>query len=87
MHKECFRAINQLQKNDDIIVTKLDKGSGIVLLNKSDHVDKMNKILDDQLKFRRLGPVSSNDNTASIESRLQKQLLDSQSRSHTEVDI
>ena len=36
----------------------------------------MNKILDDQSKFRRLRPVSSNDNTASIESRLQKRLLD-----------
>ena len=36
----------------------------------------MNKILDDQSKFRRLGPVSSNDNTASIESRFQKWLLD-----------
>ena len=76
MHKECFCAINQLQKNDDIIVTKPDKGSGIVLLNKSNYVDKMNKILNDQSKFRRLGPVSSNDNTASIESCLQKQLLD-----------
>ena len=76
MHKECFRAINRLRKNDDIIVTKPDKGSGVVLLNKSNYVDKMNKILDDQSKFRRLGPVSSNDNTASIESRLQKRLLD-----------
>ena len=76
MHKECFHAINRLRKNDDIIVTKPDKGSGVVLLNKSDYVDKMNKILDDQSKFRRLGPVSSNDNTAIIESRLQKRLLD-----------
>ena len=76
MHKECFRATNRLRKNDDIIVTKPDKGSGVVLFNKSDYVDKMNKILDDQSKFRRLGPVSSNDNTASIESRLQKRLLD-----------
>ena len=76
MHKECFRAINRLRKNDDIIVTKPYKGSGVVLLNKSDYVDKMNKILDDQSKFRRLGPVSSNDNTAIIESRLQKRLLD-----------
>ena len=76
MHKECFRAINSLRKNDDIIVTKPDKGSGVVLLNKSDYVDKMNKILDDQSKFRRLGLVSSNENTAGIESRLQKRLLD-----------
>ena len=36
----------------------------------------MNKILDDQSKFKRLGIVSSNDNTAGIESRLQKRLLD-----------
>ena len=76
MHKECFRAINRLRKNDDIIITKLDKGSGVVLLNKSDYIDKINEILDDQSKFKRLGPVSSNDNTASIESRLQKRLLD-----------
>ena len=76
MHKECFRAINSLGKNDDIIITKPDKGSGVVLLTKSDYVDKLNKILDDQSKFKRLGPVSSNDNTASIESRLQKRLFD-----------
>ena len=76
MHKECFRAINLLQKNDDIIVTKPDKGSGIALLNKSNYVDKINKILDDQSKFRRPGPVFSNDNTTNIESRLQKRLLD-----------
>ena len=76
MHKECFRAINRLRKNDDIIVTRPDKGSDAVLLNKSYYVDKTNQILDDQLKFKRLGPVSSNDNTASIESRLQKRLFD-----------
>ena len=76
MHKKCFRAINRLRKNDDIIITKPDKGSGVVLLNKNDYVDKMNEILDDQSEFKRLGPVSSNDNTASIESRLEKRLVD-----------
>ena len=55
---ECFRAINRLQKNDDIIITKPHKGSGVVLLNKSDYVDKINEILDDQSKFKTLGPVS-----------------------------
>ena len=35
MHKECFRAINSLQKNDDIIITKPDKGSGVVLKTKA----------------------------------------------------
>ena len=76
MHKKCFHAINSLRKNDGIIITKPNKGSSVVLLNKSDYVDKMSKIRDDQSKFIRLALVSSNDNTASIESRLQKRLID-----------
>ena len=47
MHKECFRTISRLRKND-IIITKPDKGSGVVLLNKSNYINKMNEILDDQ---------------------------------------
>ena len=54
----------------------LTKGSLVVLLNKSNYFDKMYEILDDQSKFKKFGPVSSDDNTASIESRLQKRLLD-----------
>ena len=76
MHKECYRAINRLRNNNDIIITKPDKGSGVVLSNKSEYVDKIDKVLDDQSKIKRLGQVSSNDNTASIESRFQKRLLD-----------
>ena len=76
MHKECFCAINTLRKNDDIIIIKPNKGSGVILLNKSNYADKTNELLDNQLKFKRLGPVSSNDSTASIESRLRKRLLD-----------
>ena len=68
--------INSVRNNDNIIITKPDKGSGVVLLNKSDYIDKMNEILDDQSKFQRLDPVSSNGVTVSIESRLQKRLLD-----------
>ena len=75
MHKECFRAINRLRKNDDIIISKPDKRSGVIRLNKSDYVDKMNEIFDDQSKFKRLGPVSSDDNTAGIESHRQKRLV------------
>ena len=32
MNKKCFRAINSLQKNDNIIITKPDKGFGVVHL-------------------------------------------------------
>ena len=36
----------------------------------------MSEILDDQPKLKRLPPVFNNGNAASIESRLQKQMLD-----------
>ena len=54
----------------------LTKAPALSFLNKSDYVNKMNERLDHQSKFKTLGLVSSNDNTASIKSRLQKRLLD-----------
>ena len=75
MQKECFHAISSLRKNDDIVITKPDKGLGVVLLNRSGYADKMDKILKDQSKFKRLGLVSSNENAGNIEPCLQKHLL------------
>lgn len=76
MQKECFSAINKLRRNNNLIITKPDKGSGVVILSKSDYIQKMNNILEDQTKFERVGPASSCDNTAGVESRLQKRLLE-----------
>ena len=73
---ECFRALNSLHSNENIVITKPDKGSGVVILNKNDFIDKMLGILDDPSKFKKLGPTSSNDNTANIKSKLQKRLLE-----------
>ena len=66
----------QLRRNDSITITKPDKGSGVVILNKSDYTNKMNNILHDETKFKRVGPASTCDNTAAIKSRLQKRLLE-----------
>ena len=74
MQKEWFSAINKLQRNDSIIITEPDEGSDVVILNKSDYTNKMNNILHDETKFERIGPASTCDNTAAIESRLQKRL-------------
>ena len=56
--------------------TKPDKGSGVVIMNKNDFIDKMLVILDDPSKFEKLEPTSSNDNTANIELKLHKRLLE-----------
>ena len=61
--------------NEEILITKPDKGAGVVILNKNDYNDKMKTILNDTTKFLDLGPVTNNDNTAKIESRIQRRLL------------
>ena len=75
MHRECFQAIKSLRSNKDILITKPDKGSGLVILNSSDYIAKMETILCDSTKFICLGPVEENDNTAKLETKLQRRLL------------
>ena len=67
MTKECFQAIKSLWTNEEILITKPDKGAGIVILNKNDYNDKMKTILNDTTQFLDLGPVTNKDNTAKIE--------------------
>jgi len=61
--------------NDDIIITKPDKGSGVVILNKNEYNDKMMTILNGTTKFLDLGPATSNVNTTKIETQIQRRLL------------
>ena len=68
-------AIKSLRSNDKIIITKPDKGSGAVILNKSDCITKINLILNDASKFQQIGPIGTNDNTAKIEAKIQRRLL------------
>ena len=75
MTKECFQAIKSLQTNEEILLTKPDKGAGMVILNKNDYNDKTKMILNDTTKFLDLGPVTNKDNTAKIKSPIQRRLL------------
>ena len=47
MKKECLQALESLRSNSDILITKPDKGCGVVVMDKSDHILKMEKILHD----------------------------------------
>ena len=75
MHRECFQAMKSLRSNKDILITKPDKGSRVVILNGTDYIAKMEIILCDSKKFICLGPVEEYDNTAKLETKLQRQLL------------
>ena len=51
---EEFIALKNLSKDKNIVITRPDKGNGVVILNKSDYVDKMHTILDDRSKFQKV---------------------------------
>ena len=65
--KEIVNTINTIKKNDKIIIAKPDKGSGVVLLDKTEYLGKMNNILNDSTKFLKLGQTSEFDNLNKIE--------------------
>ncbi|XP_076062480.1 uncharacterized protein LOC143037808 [Oratosquilla oratoria] len=45
--RRYIRTLRELQNYDDIIVTTADKGGGVVILNKSDYINKMEELLGD----------------------------------------
>ena len=49
-----LKVLDDLKKDNNVHVTKPDKGKGIVLLNKLDYLNKTKEILDDNTKFVKL---------------------------------
>ena len=74
MQNECYQAIKSLCRNEKILITRPDKGSGVILLNKSDYVTKMGNILNAGSKFECLGPAATATRIATIETKLQNRL-------------
>ena len=71
--KRHLEALKNLQSNQEILLSKPDKGAGIVLMNKSDYISKMNTILADQTKFLKM--VKEKDKTHIIEKSISKTLI------------
>lgn len=46
-----LESLDSLRKDKNIIITKPDKGKGVVILNRSDYINKAKEILDDKTKF------------------------------------
>ena len=60
-------AIHDLKSNPEIQICRPDKDSGMVILNKSDHVEKMAVILSDVSKLQPLGNTTERDHTSHLE--------------------
>ena len=70
--KDIRKSVKTLRNQQGLIITKPDKGSGVVLMDRTDYVAKMHKIIDDTTKFEHLGPIDTHDKTEKRENDLKK---------------
>ena len=52
--KSDIGILKKLKQNNNIVICKPDKGNGSVLMNKRDYLTKMENILNDESKFRKI---------------------------------
>ena len=50
---EEYAAFLNLMKNENIIIQKADKGNNIVILDKTDYIEKIEEILSNETKFEK----------------------------------
>ena len=53
-NKQDLSILKDFSRNSDIIVTKPDKGKGVVIINKTDYINSMNTIVSDKTKFEEI---------------------------------
>ena len=68
-------ALKSLRSHNDIIIIKLDKGFGVVVVDKSNYVIKMKKIFHDTTKFKLIDPSCNYDDALQVDSKIQRRLL------------
>jgi Reverse transcriptase (RNA-dependent DNA polymerase) len=63
-HRKTFSTLRSLAKNKSIIITRPDKGRGVVIMDRADYIQKMNTILDDISAFSFINhdPTLDNEN-------------------------
>jgi len=70
-NRETFSALRSLGKNKSIVISRPDKGRGVVIMNRSDYLQKMNVLLSDRSSFE----VLDKDPTLENETKLINMLL------------
>ncbi|VDP95855.1 unnamed protein product [Echinostoma caproni] len=69
---EHLQKLKELRQNPELLITRPDKGAGIVLMKRKDYLEKMNAILADGSKFRE--DTGKKDRTELIEQQMMKPL-------------
>ena len=71
-HRRTFQVLRSLANDRSIIITKPDKGRGVVVMDRTDYLQKMYTIIDDPSTFRAI----DTDTTMKNEDRLTRILRD-----------
>ena len=88
--KHDTELLKRLQSDDSLHITRPDKGRGVVILNKSDYLNKMTTILSDTSKFTLL-PSSTDQHQLTMKledavNRFARKLLDNKTISPQQYD-
>ena len=54
LSREDVKALTNLVKTKDLVIQKGDKSNNIFILNRSDYISRLNKILKNTSKFKRM---------------------------------
>ena len=67
LSKDEWKALTDLRKDDSIIITRPDKGNGIVIVSKHSYLQKMKTLISDDSKFKELtnNPTKARENSLS----------------------
>ena len=64
--------MSDLRNNDSIIITKPDKGNGVVIISRLDYLNKMKKLISDGTKFKQLKQNLTQSREANLSTYLRK---------------
>ena len=70
-----MEAVRNLKNNKKIVITRSDKGDGVISLNKEDYVEKMKPILGDTSRFEHIADADTKNRTLQQERALLAFLL------------
>ena len=74
VNKDDVNILKRLRKLENLVICRADKGNGTVLLNRNDYIDKMNNILNDHSKFKRIENEDIFKVNLNLEDRINYQL-------------
>ena len=83
LSKDEWAALSDLRSDDSIIITRPDKGNGVVIVSRLDYRNKMKKLISDGTKFKQLKQHSTKSREESLSGYLCKIKKDGMMTQHS----